>query len=172
MAGVPAARPAAAAVNPTDAGPGARDSTRSAAGGVSDSGSATLNDHEDWLRLQARAGLRGPARELAANSVFGEYREGLLRLHLPADFSVLAEPVVVGSLAEALAPWLGSVPKIAIGAVAEVAAETYSDRVRKERDERQVQAEQQFRSDPTVRHLVEHYDAQVVPDSIQPIDDN
>ena len=172
MTGVPAAHPAADAGNATNAGPGGHDSTRSAAGTASGSGSMTLNDHEDWLRLQARAGLRGPARELAANSAFGEYREGVLRLHLPADFSVLAEPVVVGSLAEALAPWLGSVPKIAIGAVAEVAAETYSDRVRKERDERRAQAEQQFRSDPTVRHLVEHYDAQVVADSIQPIDDN
>lgn len=126
-------------------------------------------DAERWLAIIAASGLRGPARELAAHSGFLSWREGVLRLSLsPADEHLKA-PALVKLLADALAPQLGAAPQVRFELQA-AATETLHQRSTRERDARQASAEETFLNDPDVQRLMQR-GAQVVPDSIRPIDE-
>ncbi|PKM04829.1 MAG: DNA polymerase III subunit gamma/tau, partial [Gammaproteobacteria bacterium HGW-Gammaproteobacteria-7] len=84
----------------------------------------------------------------------------------------LADDALVQRLAEALAPWLGQLPRIRLSEGAESGAQTLHERTLKTRSDRQQHAERTFLSDTTVQHLIQRYGAQVQPDSIHPVDDN
>ena len=130
-----------------------------------------LADNEDWLDLLGRIELRGPPRELAAHCVLTGYRDGRLELGLDPALEHLREDGLVQRLAEALAPALGRVPQIRIGSAGN-GADTLSDRRERARSDRQQQARRHFMADSTVQYLVQRYGAQVLPDSIEPVDDH
>ena len=130
---------------------------------------ATL-DADRWLELIAASPLRGPARELASHAGFIAHEGEVLRLSLaPADEHLKA-PALVKMLADALAPSLGAAPQIRFEA-ASAAGETFHERSSRERDARQLAAEQAFVDDPGVQRLVPRHGARVVPDSIRPFDE-
>jgi len=145
------------------------ESSRAPAGSAS---AGLLSDNESWLALLARLELRGPSRELAAHSVFGGYEDGTLSLALGPGLAHLGDDALVQRLAEALAPWLGQLPRIRLSEGPEAGAETLHQRALKTRSDRQQQAERTFLSDTTVQHLIQRYGAQVQPDSIHPVEDN
>ena len=112
----------------------------------------------------------GPARELASHAGFIAHEGEVLRLSLaPADEHLKA-PALVKMLADALAPSLGAAPQIRFEA-ASAAGETFHERSSRERDARQLAAEQAFVDDPGVQRLVARHGARVVPDSIRPFDE-
>lgn len=132
--------------------------------------SSTLLDATTWPDLAANLGLGGPAKELAAHAGFIAYEDGILRLSLsPADDHLKADGLVK-RLADALARTLGQAPQIRFES--EVArGETLHQRTARERDARQVAAEEAFLGDPDVQRLMQRHGASVVPDSIRPFDD-
>jgi DNA polymerase-3 subunit gamma/tau len=70
-----------------------------------------------------------------------------------------------------MAAVLANAPKIEFVSARAAPAETLHDRTRRERDQRQGEAEAAFLSDPSVQRLVGQYGARVQADSIRPVDD-
>jgi DNA polymerase-3 subunit gamma/tau len=132
--------------------------------------SVAMIDADRWLELVAASPLRGPARELASHAGFVGHDGEVLRLSLaPADEHLKA-PALVKMLADALAPSLGASPQVRFEAAA-TPGETFHERSSRERDARQLAAEQAFVDDPGVQRLVARHGARVVPDSIRPFDE-
>ena len=127
-------------------------------------------DADRWLELVANTSLRGPARELAAHAGFIGYAGGILKLSLPAADEHLTAPGLVKALADALAPALGAAPQIRFEAM-QTGGETLHQRSTRERDARQLAAEDAFMKDPGVQQLITRHGAKVVPDSIRPFDE-
>lgn len=130
-----------------------------------------IADAEEWLALVAACNLRGPSKELAANTAFVGYANGVLKLSLPAGFDYLRSEKSVGDLSTALASALGGTPKIMFETGVAAAGETLHSRNERVRDERQSAAEESFMNHPDVQLLVQQYGAKVVPDSIRPFDE-
>jgi DNA polymerase-3 subunit gamma/tau len=127
-------------------------------------------DASSWPDIAANLGLGGPAKELAAHAGFLGYENGVLRLSLShADEHLKAEGLVK-RLASALAPKLGVAPQIRFESEA-ARGETLHERTTRERDARQVAAEQAFLADPDVQRLMQRHGATLVPDSIRPVDE-
>ncbi|MHB8911843.1 MAG: DNA polymerase III subunit gamma/tau [Lysobacter sp.] len=127
-------------------------------------------DAEEWHRLVANSGLRGPARLLAEHAGFVGYDTGVLSLSLPATEQHLGGPAIVRMVADALAPALGVTPQIRFEA-ADQPAESLRDRNERARDQRQASAEDAFMNDPDVQRLISRHGARIVPDSIRPFDE-
>jgi DNA polymerase-3 subunit gamma/tau len=130
---------------------------------------ARLLDHEDWLDLQARCGLGGPVRELAAHSVFVGYDGIRLKLSLPARLEHLRMPATLDALAQKLGEALGHAPQIEFSAE-QIERETLHARSARQKNERQAAAEMQFQNHPAVRRLIDQQGLRLVPDSIRPLD--
>jgi DNA polymerase-3 subunit gamma/tau len=136
-------------------------------------GEARLLDGNDWLDLLERVSLKGPVRELAANASFVGYTGVVLKLALPETLEHFRTDSLVRQLAGTLGEALGAVPRIEfVAPVADAGSETLHDRARRERTQRQSEAEAAFMNDPAVQRLVSQYGARVQPDSIRPVDDN
>jgi DNA polymerase-3 subunit gamma/tau len=131
---------------------------------------ARLLDHEDWLDLQARCGLGGPVRELAAHSVFAGYDGIRLKLSLPSRLEHLRLDGTVTALAAKLGEALGEPPRIEFISE-ELQRETLHARNHRQRGERQAAAEETFQNHPAVRRLIGQHGLRLVPDSIRPLDE-
>ncbi len=130
-----------------------------------------LRDAGDWLAWIADAGLKGPARDLAAHATFVGCIEGILTLALPDGFEHLRTDTLVAKLADALAPTLGKAPRI-VFAASIAQGDSLHARNARQRDERQSGAERAFLENPSVQRYMQQYGAKLVPDSIRPIDEN
>jgi len=128
---------------------------------------AALADNDDWLGLLANLELGGPVRAVAADSSFVDYVDGTLKLTLPDALRPLCNDMLLRQLAMAVAPALGSEPRIQLVAAA-ARQETLSARERSQRERRQQQAEEAFMGDPSVRRLIDQYGARPVAGSIRP----
>jgi len=127
-----------------------------------------LKNHDQWLDVIEAIEIKGPARELAAHSVFVALENGMLKLALPDNLLHLRSDAVVASLSQKLAPALGEVPKI-VFEKAKMHSETLHDRTERFRSEKQTDAHSAFMADPVVSQLLQQ-GAQIVPDSIRPLD--
>ena len=125
-------------------------------------------DAKRWQSLLASAvGLRGPARELAHNVVPLELTDGRLRLGLAPQFEHLRSSGMLRSLTTALTPALGAGLKIQIETL-DAVSETVAEQLRRDRSQRQAQAEASIAEDPAVQQLMSQFDARVVPQSTRP----
>ena len=168
--------PAKASVSPPPPPPIARPRTAEAAvqgapeASAQVPGNATTRrvvaSEEDWITLVASGKLPAPVREVASHAAFvGDDGEVLCLALAPADQLLCRPP----QLAEALAPVLGGAPVIRFETRA--SGETPYQRIERQRDARQLAAEEAFTSDPQVQALIGQYGAKLVPDSIRPFDD-
>ncbi|HET7655984.1 MAG TPA: DNA polymerase III subunit gamma/tau [Luteimonas sp.] len=128
-------------------------------------------DHEGWLALVERSGLKGAPRELAAHAVFLGLDDGVLRLGLSPRDELLNTPASNRALSAALADLLGGTPRLRFETAADPGAETLRERTERARDARQEAAEAAFLADPGVQQLMRRHGATLVPDSIRPHDD-
>ncbi|TXI50091.1 MAG: DNA polymerase III subunit gamma/tau [Lysobacter sp.] len=128
-------------------------------------------DHERWLDLIARSGLRGPARELAAHAAFLGYADGVLRLSLSPDDDHLRTPTLTKALTDAMSAQLGGPVQIKLDTGKAAQVETLHQRNERQRDAKQTAAEDAFLAHPDVQRLMTQQGAKLVPDSIRPYDD-
>jgi DNA polymerase-3 subunit gamma/tau len=110
-------------------------------------------------------------RELASNAAFVACGTGVLKLHLPETLDHFRSDNLVRQLAEAVGGALGAAVRIEFVARRDSGGETLHDRTRRERSQRQTEAEAAFLADPAVQRLVGQYGARVQTDSIRPVDD-
>lgn len=128
-------------------------------------------DHERWLDLVSRSGLRGPARELAAHAAFLGYADGVLRLSLSPDDDHLRTPTLTKALTDAMSAQLGGPVQIKLDTGKAAQVETLHQRNERQRDAKQAAAEDAFLAHPDVQRLMTQQGAKLVPDSIRPYDD-
>ena len=128
-----------------------------------------VTDSEHWLALAARCGLRGAPRLLAQHAAFVSHQDGVLRLALAPEQEHLKSPSLVLQLSDAVARQLGGDVQVRFEASAS-SGETASARNGRERELRQQNAERGFVEDPGVQRLLQVHGAQIVPDSVRPLE--
>jgi DNA polymerase-3 subunit gamma/tau len=128
-----------------------------------------VTDTEHWLDLVARCGLRGPAKLLAENAAFVAHGDGVLKLSLAPEQEHLKSPSLVLQLCDAIGRQLGGDVQVRFE-IGQPRGETANVRNARERDARQSDAESGFAADPAIQRLVQAHGAQIVPDSIRPLD--
>ncbi len=128
-----------------------------------------LTCSDDWIRLLADLGLKGPLRELAGNAGFVARTEGVLQLNLSESMDYLRTSALVKQLTEALAAALGTPLKVEFRA-APGGDDTLHARSRRDQDARQQEAERAFTVDPAVQRLLNQYEGRIVPGSVRPLD--
>jgi len=169
----PSAAPAAGERRPpsADAGPvsdpGRSSGTRSViAEPVSDARSPIP---ASWSELIERAGLGGPAGELARNSSLIAIDGDVVRLAIGPSHAHLSEGPLIATLEQRIGNALGRVVKVKFeraGAVAQTPAE---QRARAEHARRSA-AEEAVQDDPFVQSMIDTFGARVVPGSVRPLD--
>lgn len=128
-----------------------------------------VTDSEHWLELVAASGLKGPAKLLADNSGFIAHSEGVLRLSLTPEQEHLKSPSLVLQLCDAIGQQLAGQVQIRFE-IGQSRGETASGRQARERVAKQSGAESGFIAEPSVQRLMQQHGAQLVPDSIRPLD--
>ena len=109
--------------------------------------------------------------ELAAHAAFTGYADGVLHLSLSADDDHLRSPALVKALTETISAQLGGVVQLKFDNAKSANAETFHQRVERQRDAKQTAAEEQFMAHPDVQRLMSQQGAKLVPDSIRPFED-
>jgi DNA polymerase-3 subunit gamma/tau len=130
-----------------------------------------VTDGEHWLELVARCGLRGPAKLLAEHAGFVAHADGVLRLSLTAEQEHLKSPGLILQLAGALGAQLGGDVRVQFD-IGAARGETASERNMRARDVRQSEATHGFAADPNIQRLVQQHGAQILPESVRPLDTN
>jgi DNA polymerase-3 subunit gamma/tau len=128
-----------------------------------------VTDGEHWLELVARCGLRGPAKLLAENAAFVAHVDGVLKLSLAPEQEHLKSPSLVLQLCDAIGRQLGGDVQVRFE-IGQPRGETANVRNARERDARQSDAESGFAADPAIQRLVQVHGAQIVADSIRPLE--
>jgi DNA polymerase-3 subunit gamma/tau len=124
----------------------------------------------DWQGMIDAMGLAGMTRALAAHCDWGGRQGDVVRLRIDQGHQHLVNPGVKERLEASLGEYFGAAVKLTID-VGEVAAETPAQAEARTSEERQRAAEAAIESDPNITALRETFGAQVVPNSIKPIND-
>ena len=125
----------------------------------------------DWHTIAAALPVSGLLRQLVNQCVMEELADDRISLALEPAGAPLLTREREAALAEALSKYFGRPMKLAIAArTAE--GETPADRAARLAQERQARAEQTILGDPNVQTIIETFDAQVRPGSVQALDGN
>ncbi len=122
----------------------------------------------DWFSLQESLELSGAARELARNLQLESAGQVRWRFLVPDTLQHLGTPSVVQDLQAALSKRLGQPVMLDLHTALEP-VESVAAVAQRQADDRFSDAERAIEEDPTVQEIKEKLGAQVVPDSIQPI---
>jgi DNA polymerase-3 subunit gamma/tau len=124
----------------------------------------------DWNTLLSQLNLQGMARELAKHSVLGSYSDGSMVLHLAAQHKQLqGNKMAVDKLQSALSEYFAKPVKLSIelGDISAVATPAAIEQAAKRT--RQQEAEDAIKQDAFVREAQTVLGAQIVENSINPI---
>ncbi len=124
----------------------------------------------DWNTLLAQLNLQGMARELAKNSVLSGFSDGRLLLSLaPQHKHLQSNKIALDKLQAALSDYFAKPIKLVVevGATADVATPALVEQHQKQT--RQQQAEEAIRQDVFVREAQAMLGAQVLENSIKPV---
>lgn len=130
----------------------------------------TLDDAAefDWVQLAEQLNLNGIPRELAMHCDWGGRNADRVTLHLAPEFAHLRVDAIVQRLEVALAKHFGS-PLTLVVEVANPQRETPAEKAEQERADRQRQAVESIEQDPNVEAMRTTFAAELVPNSIEPI---
>jgi DNA polymerase-3 subunit gamma/tau len=131
-------------------------------------GPAAAVDLADWHAVLPRLGLGGMAAQLANNCSVAGWDGRRLELQLDPVCQGLLGSRAEASLRTALAQLAGDELDLRI-AVGQPAAETPAQRGERNRAEAQQRAVESMRQDPVVKVLEEQFDAELMEDSIRPV---
>ncbi|MFO1495046.1 MAG: DNA polymerase III subunit gamma/tau [Lysobacterales bacterium] len=120
-----------------------------------------------WFDLIARADLRGPARELAAQLKPIEAQGARWRVALAPHLDSLNTPFARKALDDALRAQLGPDAGVEIVSRALEGGETLAERSQRARSERSAAAERDLLADPGLQSLTREFGARVLPGSLQ-----
>jgi DNA polymerase-3 subunit gamma/tau len=124
----------------------------------------------DWSTLLTQLNLQGMARELAKHSVLGSFADGRLVLNLaPQHKHLQTNKMALDKLQAALSEYFAQPIRLVIELGVSNAIATPAAVEQEEKRTRQQQAEDAIRQDAFVREAQAVLGAQVVEDSIKPI---
>ena len=124
----------------------------------------------NWAGLVEALNLRGMVKQLAVNCTLKEKSENEVRLTLSQENQQLLNPALQSKLEEALCNSLQQKLKLHIDlgvSVVESPAQTQARNVA----DRQQSAEESIQQDPMVQALKENFNAEVVPNSVKPLNE-
>ena len=124
---------------------------------------------QDWPRLIEALGLSALSRELASNAVLVQLDDQSCVLRLDPKHRQLQSPRSVAALEASLCAHLGRTLKLTVR-LEDPLSETPAEQLRRESDERQVDAETAIEQDATIQALKATFGARLVPGSVKPID--
>ena len=133
--------------------------------------SAAAGSSGDWHQIVAGLQLSGMMQQLVAHCVMQELTDTQIRLALATTSAPLLNKEREASLREALEAYFGRSLKLHIE-VKDVEGESPAAREARLQAERQAAAEAAIESDPNVQSILDAFDGQVRPNSVQPIESN
>ena len=123
----------------------------------------------NWQGLIESSRVKGMVKQLAVNCSLLSHSGSDMALQLNEEFSQLLNPNLQNKLQDALSEFLGDRVKLTI-TLGKPASETPAQTAARNVAERQQAAEQSIDEDPVVKALKENFDAEVVPNSVRPVD--
>ena len=138
--------------------------------GATGANDTTSADNEQWHQLVGSLPLSGVVRQLAMHCVLesrddNDYRLVLEKVHAPLNTDERR-----GRIEAAIATLCGGTPQVTIR-VGESALESPAARQQRLASERQARAEEAITADANVQALMQEFDAEIRPGSVQAIDD-
>ncbi len=124
---------------------------------------------DDWSTLVAQLDLHGMARQLAANSILKERSGNTVKLMLSQQHATLRNRGMEERIEKALQQYLGERIKVEFS-VGKLATETPAATQQRHADDRQQDAMDAINQDPNVQSIQAQFGAQVVADSVRPVD--
>ncbi len=132
--------------------------------------SASLSHFEnDWRGLIDASGIKGMMKQVAVNCVLQKREGPVMTLILDQQYAQLLTPNLQAKLQDALSQFLNEKIKLEIS-LGTSDKETPAQTQAKNEAEKQQLAEQLIEQDPVVQALKENFNAQIVPNSVRPID--
>ncbi|MCW8926955.1 MAG: DNA polymerase III subunit gamma/tau, partial [Xanthomonadales bacterium] len=129
---------------------------------------AAAESPPDWFNLQESLELSGAARELARNLQLESAGKVRWRFLVPDTLQHLGTPSVVQDLQSALSERLGQSVLLDLHTASEP-VESVAAIAQRQVDDRFSEAERVIKEDPTVQEIKDKFGAQIVPDTIQPL---
>ncbi|MBI3772604.1 MAG: DNA polymerase III subunit gamma/tau [Gammaproteobacteria bacterium] len=163
----PAAKPAAVSASPSPVRPvpAAAPALKTAPVPTT----VTMTGNESWPELIVKLGLQGMLLQLASNCVMTGREGNTFRLMLSPQHVSLRSKAQEQRLQEALQKLFGQDSRLVM-TVGELAQETPALMQQRQASDRQQSAVNAIADDPNVQRIRETFNAQVVKESIQPID--
>ncbi|MFO7859261.1 MAG: DNA polymerase III subunit gamma/tau C-terminal domain-containing protein, partial [Ectothiorhodospiraceae bacterium] len=126
----------------------------------------------EWADMLAELGLTGMARALAMQCSWEAHEGDTVTLRLDPGHASLRNPQLEQRIQQALGQRLGQsvTLRIRVAAEDERSDDTPAARAEQARQQRQQAAEEAIRRDPAVTEMQQRFDAEVLPNSIQPAD--
>ena len=121
---------------------------------------------DEWSALIDKAGLRGPAGQLARHAALIDIEGDVVRLALKPVHEHFSSPPLLAQMEERLSTALGRTVKVRFDKAN--VADTPADAAAREQSTRQGAAERAFSEDAAVLALGRDLGARVIPDSIRP----
>ncbi|MFP4277830.1 MAG: DNA polymerase III subunit gamma/tau [Wenzhouxiangella sp.] len=125
---------------------------------------------ENWPALLARLSLNGSVRTVAALLALSEAGDSHIAFTAGRDDLFMMTDRFKAALTGALREYLGREVRISIRAVDQADLDTPARQEQSRRDASQAEAEAAIEQDPLVQRLRSRFDAQVLHDSIRPLD--
>jgi DNA polymerase-3 subunit gamma/tau len=127
-----------------------------------------LSDNNDWVALVQQLNLRGPDREIGLHAAFLSFQDKVLKLVYPIDLIDTINDSSIKRFQGILSQTLGDI-QLKIERMQEPQADTLFARENHKRSNLQQAAEQEFKNHSVVEALLQD-GAQIVPNSIQPLE--
>ncbi|WP_411727715.1 DNA polymerase III subunit gamma/tau [Methyloglobulus sp.] len=126
------------------------------------------NRNHSWIDMIAIMKLESLTRELANNCVLERFDDDACKLLLDASHKHLLSPIREKKLQKALQDYRGTPLKLVIN-IERAAIATPAVQSAKDKEDRQQAAVDAINSDANIQALKEHFDARVMPDTIEPV---
>ncbi|VAW53442.1 DNA polymerase III subunits gamma and tau [hydrothermal vent metagenome] len=124
----------------------------------------------NWAALLEQLNLRGMVKQLAVNCTLREQSSNEIILTLNKENEQLLNPIMLKKLEEALCASLQQKLKLTIE-LGDQQIESPAKTTARNQVERQQNAEELIHQDPVVQALKENFNAEVVPNSVKPINE-
>ena len=132
-------------------------------------GGAATGAAEDWNQIFPQLGLRAMALQVASHCALKSKEGSAITLTLPASHTRMCTASIEKQIAEALGRYFGE--KIQLKIVGgEVTEETPAKRAERHSRERQSEARESIDNDPLVADMRDTFGAEVIPESVRPVD--
>jgi DNA polymerase III subunit gamma/tau len=130
--------------------------------------SGEVKPKHSWITMIATMKLEGLTRELANNCVLEQIDDEICKLLLDASHKHLLSPIREEKLQKALRDYRGAPLRLVIK-IERAAIATPALQSAKDKEDRQQAAVEAINSDANILALKEHFDARVMPGTIEPV---